>query len=273
MLRKTNFLQKISFWFPFLRLVRFFRLQKILRKCYFQLVRPPQGIFKIQIEKINAQFFAQKPDQLRSLESDKIGEEKVLKFLISSLKAGEVVYDIGAQLGFYTILLAKKVGEKGKVIAFEPEKESYNILKENLKLNNLNNVEIFQKALGEKEGEGKLFLGQTIGNFSLVKTYEKEIDFQKVEIVQGDEFIKEKKLPRPKLVKIDVEGYEYFVISGLKETLVRPDCQILCCEIHPFLLPEEIGEEKISNLLKSLGFKKQFKIQKRINDYHLWAEK
>jgi FkbM family methyltransferase len=270
--KKTNFLKKISYNPFIIRLIRFFHLQRIFRKWYWKIIRPKDGIFRIQIDKINAQFYVLTPEQLRSLESDRVGEEKIVKFLISCLQSGDIVYDIGAHIGFYTVVLAKAVREKGRVIAFEPEKESYNTLLKNLKLNSLTNVYTFQKALGDKEGEGRLFLGETIGNFSLVKTYEKEINFQKVEIVKGDQFIKDKKLPIPKLVKIDVEGYEYFVLSGLSETLSHPNCKIICCEVHPLLLPTTISEEKISEIIKSFGFK-QFEIQKRINDYHLIAQK
>jgi FkbM family methyltransferase len=267
-----NFLKKISYNSFLIRLIRFFHLQSILRQWYFRFVRPLDNIFRVQIGDLNARFYVLKPEHLRSLESDKEGEGKIVEILISSLKPGDVVFDIGAHIGFYTILFAKAVGEKGKVIAFEPEEESFKNLENNLKLNDLKNALIFQKALGDESKESKLYLGQTIGNFSLVKTYEKAIESEEVEIVKGDQFVKEKNLSIPKLVKIDVEGYEYSVISGLSKTFSHPNCKIICCEVHPLLLPPEISSEKIIEIIKSFGFK-QFNTYKRTNDYHLIAKK
>lgn len=271
-MKKTNFLKKVSHHPFIIRTIRFFHLRPLFRKWYYHLTRPSDGILRFQVGGINAQFYVSTPEQLRSLELDKVGEEEITKFLISHLQSGDVVYDIGANIGFYTVVLAKAVGEKGKVIAFEPERESYNVLQKNLKLNGLTNVYIFQKALGDKEGEGKLFLGQTIGNFSLVKTYEKEIGYQTVEIVEGDQFVKEQNLPIPKVVKIDVEGYEYSVFQGLRNTLSHPNCEIICCEVHQNLLPLGITGEKILELIKSFGFR-QFDAYKRTNVYHLISYK
>lgn len=267
-----NFIKKISYHPFVIRTIRFFHLRPIFRKWYYRLVRPSDGILRLQIGGINAQYYISKPEELRSLESDKEGEGQVAELLISRLQLGDIVYDIGANIGFYTILLAKVVGEKGEVVAFEPEKESFERLQDNLKLNSLTNVRTFKKALGNEMGEAKLYLGQTIGNFSLVKTYGKEIDYQKVEIVKGDWLVKTQNLPIPTAVKIDVEGYEYAVLQGLRYTLSRPNLKIICCEVHPLLLPSGVDEEKISSLIKSLGFLK-FKIYKRTNDYHLIAYK
>jgi len=265
-------LKKISYNPFVIRLIRLFRLQRIFRKLYFYFLKPPGGILTVQIGEINVKFYVSTPEQLRGLESDREGEREVVELLISNLQPGDIVYDIGANVGFYSVILGKAVGERGKVIAFEPEKESYNLLQRNLKLNNLINVYTFQKALGNENKEGELFLGQTIGNFSLVKTYEKEINSQKVEIVKGDQFVRDQSLPIPKAVKIDVEGYEYSVLLGLRETLSNSKCQIICCEVHPRLLPPEVKEGKIRNIIKSFGFKR-FKTYRRINDYHLIGTK
>jgi len=263
-----NFLKKISYHPFVIQTIRFLHLRPLFRRWYYRLARPSDGILRFQIGGINAQFYISKPEELRSLEADKEGEGQVSELLISNLRSGDVIYDIGANIGFYTIILAKLVGNKGRVIAFEPERESYEHLQDNLKLNDLTNVQIFPKAVGEKVGKAKLYLGQTIGNFSLVRTYGEAIDYQEVEIVKGDQFVKEQNLPIPRLVKIDVEGYEYSVLQGLRQTLSHPNCEIICCEVHPRLLPLRITGEKILELIKSFGFK-QFDTFKRTNVYHL----
>lgn len=269
-MNKINFLKKISYYPFIIRIIRFFHLQPILRKWYYHFSHPKDGILKLEISGIKTRFYVYTPEELRLLES--IGEERILELLILDLQPGDVVYDIGGNIGFYTIFLAKKISNQGEVFVFEPEKESYIHLQNNIKLNNLSNVCTFQKAVGDRSGEAKLHLGQTTGNFSLVKTYEKETGSQIVEIVNGDQFVKEKNLPIPKVVKIDVEGYEYSVLQGLRQTLSHPDCEIICCEVHPHLLPPDVNGEKILELLTSLGFR-QFDTYKRVNDYHIIAYK
>jgi len=210
-----NFLKKISYNPFIVKAVRIFRLRGILRKFYYKYFCPDNGILNLRIGKIDAKFYVHTPDELRLAESvgGIRGEQKVINALVSHLSAGDVVYDVGANIGIYAVILAKAVGENGRIFAFEPEKNSVVRLRENIKINNLKNIEIINKALGENNAHGKLRMGKTTGNFSLIKIYEKEDDSQNVEIVNGDEYIINKKLPVPTAIKIDVEGYEYSVKS------------------------------------------------------------
>jgi hypothetical protein len=73
-------------------------------------------------------------------------------------------------------------------------------------------------------------------------------------VEKGDRLVAEEHLPLPRAVKIDVEGNEYAVIQGLRHTLAQPVCKMVCCEIHPHLLPASVHAESILELLKSLGF-------------------
>ena len=63
---------------------------------------------------------------------------------------GQIVFDIGAHIGFYTLLAAKKVGNSGLVVAFEPDQESFNLLKKNIQINGFTNVKSFDTAIGKK---------------------------------------------------------------------------------------------------------------------------
>ena len=81
--------------------------------------------------------------------------ERSLDILVHSLRPGDTVYDVGGNLGVYTVLLAKVVGEKGMVVAFEPHHETYEQLLDNVRLNGLTNVRAFQKALGERNFPGE----------------------------------------------------------------------------------------------------------------------
>jgi len=270
-----NFLKKVSYHPFIIKTIRFFHLRPILRKFYYYWACPKNSILQLKIDKIDAEFYVRTPDELRLAESvsGEWGEQRILKKLISNLDLGDIVYDVGANIGIYTVILAKAVGNNGKVVAFEPEKESFERLQENVKINNLNNVQIIRKALGDKNSDGKLYIGNTTGNFSLVKMYEEGINYQKVEIIRGDEFVKAENLPIPKLVKIDVEGYEYSALVGLRGTLIHPDCKIICCEVHPSLFPEGITEEKVLDLIKSFGFLKMDTFKRPFSAYHVIAYK
>jgi hypothetical protein len=75
-----------------------------------------------------------------------------------------------------------------------------------------------------------------------------------IEVTRGDDLRRTARLPVPKAVKIDVEGAEFGVLSGLKETLSNPGCELLCLEIHPRLIPAEVSPETVLSLVRSLGF-------------------
>jgi FkbM family methyltransferase len=182
--------------------------------------------------------------------------------MIHFLKPGDTVYDIGSHLSVYSVLLARVVGETGRVVAWEPHQETFEQLRENLKLNGLTNVRAFQKAVGERDGQEKLYIGQVVANFSLLSGAlasppgHGEIPYQLVQVIQGDPFAEAEGLPIPRAVKIDVEGFEYAVIKGFRRTLSDPQCRMVCCEVHPKSLPPGVSVSDITDLLKSLGYER-----------------
>ena len=193
--------------------------------------------------------------------------------MISEVGPGQVVYDLGANVGLYAVLLAKVVGEQGCVIAFEPDSESYQHLQENLKLNGLTNVRTLRKALGEQTSMSMLYRGEGNADSSLVRPATgKDLGHELVEVVRGDEFIQTENLPPPRLVKIDVEGYEYAVLRGLQRTLAHPACELLCCEIHPQLLPPDVKPQTIIDFVQSIGYK-CLDLRPRFDTFHLLARK
>lgn len=228
-----------------------------MRKAYYFLFRPRSGTKLIRFHGIDALFQVMNAVELRLVETpfmNGMGNETILlRKLLDSIRAGDVLYDIGASLGIHTVFMAKKTGKHGKVFAFEPEYHSYEALKKNVRLNGLNNIFVFNVALGREFGNGTLASKGGTGDFSLLENCGDGNGVQ-VPIVCGDTFILQNGLPLPNVVKIDVEGYEPYVVQGLENTLKRPECRILCCEIHPELLPSGVSLDEFFELQRRCGF-------------------
>lgn len=118
----------------------------IAKRLYWFWTKPPHNIFPVKVAGITGQFFIHTPGELRLLENAIQGETPSLERLISIVQPGNVIRDIGASVGLYTVLLAETVGAQGQVIAFEPEGKSFDHLQENLRLNGLINVRSFPQS-------------------------------------------------------------------------------------------------------------------------------
>ena len=242
-------------------------LSQVLNSVYFALFGPRSGHLEIEVDSLKAKFVCDSPTILRFLEATKDKEMASLGRLLQYVQLGDVVYDVGASFGLYSVFLAMKVGVQGKVIAFEPEGESYRYVLANSRSNQTENLLPYRVALGSEEGSGTL--GGRFGGFSLLQHGG---EGHRVSVIPGDSFIKQCGLPVPKIVKVDVEGFEMAVIKGLGETLKSEACEVVFCEVHPGLLPKGTRPRDVEGALKDLGFPD---IQKypQGNTYHAIARK
>jgi len=271
----ADFLKRLTYRPEVKALAKALGLRKTLRDLYFRYARPSSGIVQHQVRGATGRFHVRTPGELRNL--DPAGraqqEERILELLVDNVREGDVIFDVGANVGLYTILLAKAVGHHGEVIAFEPNPESYRHLQDNLMLNAIRNVRTFPIALGETNGDACLYRGPENGDASLVgPPGGKDFGRGVVEVAAGDSFRETKKLLMPRVVKIDVEGYEYHVLQGLRHTLAHSDCRLLCCEVHTQLLPKEISSGQILRFIRSLGFSCT-ETYNRYDTFHLLAWK
>jgi FkbM family methyltransferase len=271
----ADFLKRVTYRPEVKALARALGLGKTLRGWYFRCALPSNGIVEHQVGGVTGRFYIRTPGELRNLDPAGCAqrEQKILELLIASVQEGDVFFDVGANVGLYTVMLAKAVGKRGQVIAFEPMRESFAHLQDNLILNGLTNVRCFQNALGESAGEAKLYLGEENADSSLVgHPAGKDLGWEAVSVVRGDEFVEAKNLPSPRVVKVDVEGYEYAALQGLKRTLAAPGCRLVCCEVHPRLLPPDVKPQSVFALLRSLGFV-HIGVSRRGDTYHAICRK
>jgi len=253
---------KLKYNLTFANIIRTLHFSDLIKFLYYKIYGPNSGKKKLAFNNIVAYFYVNNFAELRALETVFTergnSEENILEPIMNMLQPGDVAYDIGANIGVHSIFMAIKVGEKGKIVAFEPENNVYSALTQNINLNNLKNVESVKAALGDRMDNGALYRRSRIGigANSLLKSSNSEF-LQRVNIFPGDYIVKERNLPIPKAIKIDVEGFEYPVILGLKDTLSHEICKLVCCEIHSTPFSNNIDPSEIVDILKSLGFTKK----------------
>jgi len=253
----VDVLKNLSYRTPVRWLAKSLHLERILRKIYYRWTRPRDGIFRLRVGSISALYRVHTSGELREVDQriQPRGEMGSLEYLTNMLRSGDTVYDVGAHIGLYTVPFAKRVGPQGRVIAFEPAETTHDHLLQNLRLNTLANVRAFAKALGEQNSHARLYHGEENTQQSLLPASNgQDLGHEMVEVVAGDLFVERERLPLPRLVKIDVEGYECAVLRGLSRTLSSPQCEIVCCEIHPQHLPPGVASHDAIDLLKAFGF-------------------
>jgi FkbM family methyltransferase len=152
-------------------------------------------------------------------------ELTVQRALAALLVPGSVCFDVGANVGFYTILAARLVGPEGRVVAFEPHPENVKALERNVAANGLANVVVVPKAVSSRSGAARL----THGDRATARLHDGP--GHDVRTIALDEFVDEHAALVPAVVKIDVEGHELDVLEGARRTLgsARP---ALLCEQH-----------------------------------------
>jgi FkbM family methyltransferase len=150
---------------------------------------------------------------------------------------GDTVVDVGAHIGLYSLIAAKRVGPSGKVIAIEPDPENFKILKKNILLNQLSNVEALECAVYSTRGKLRLFLpeleqGRTIFNTVMQDRARTSTNFLEVEANTLDNIMDENNIQRVNYLKIDVEGAELEVLKGAVNTLSSNKDLTLLIEVH-----------------------------------------
>ena len=160
-------------------------------------------------------------------------ETEVIK---KHVKKGDTVVDIGANIGYYTLILSKLVGDSGKVFAFEPDPENFSLLEKNVKANNLKNAILINKAVSDKTGKTSLFLSENNNaDHRIYKShdsnYKKKRKSIVVDVVKFDDYFKNK--PKISFVKIDVEGAEGAVIGGMGSTIKNNLSLKILLELFP----------------------------------------
>jgi FkbM family methyltransferase len=188
-------------------------------------------------------------------------EPHVLRWIRASLRPGDTFFDVGAHQGWMSLVAAKRVGRRGRVVAFEPSPPLLEVLSYHRHVNRTRRMEIVPKAVSDVTGDGAPFRLIEGGNSylnSLAGTVQSEtvgtrssvID---VETVRLDDFWRESGC-NPKVIKIDVEGAELLVLRGA-ETLLEACHPTLIIAVHPTWMPQGQTAEELFALIRQHGYR------------------
>ncbi len=176
-----------------------------------------------------------------------------VKFLESVAKEGMNVIDIGANIGVTSVAIAKRIGRGGKLYSFEPVPEYFDILKENLSSNGLENVKAYELAVIDKVGRAYVYQN----GVSSGVVFQKGARRFNVSTTTIDRFLNEEKIERIDLINMDCEGSELLALNGAKDTLCKNRVKILCEIHHDFLKQLDQSVEDLVEYLQGLEFQVQ----------------
>jgi FkbM family methyltransferase len=212
----------------------------------------------------------------RMLATSGVWEPHVTAVFRSLLRPGNVVVDVGANIGYFTLLAARLVGSEGRIYAIEPSPGTHAALVRNIRLNELRNVTPVEAAAGAEVGEATLrdvVEGTNRGASSLRSDPERGWGVRKAvevtvplntlaAIVPVDEW------PRLRLVKVDVEGFEADVLRGLVPILENGHRPSVLVEVHTDIDPD--AARAVVDIAERYGFRLQ-RIVDRNDEDRLYA--
>ena len=222
----------------------------------FKFLRPGNSsLLKFRVPKYNYEFYCRinKDDfKIMTIHEDDIIER-------FTPKQGDIVVDIGAHIGLYTIISSKRVGTNGKVVAIEAHPGNFEMLNRNIKLNQLTNVIPLNYAVYSKETKIKLYLPSGESGFTKYNTImpnwaSTEDKFVEVNANTLDYLLQLNQIREEEVnwIKIDVEGAEFEVLKGAQNVLSKSKDIALLMELHG---PPNIYRPKVQEFLKLYNFK------------------
>lgn len=227
---------------------------KIIKRIAYKTLNVlcPNGI------KVNMKNFSLKlpVDYFRLFPKDY--EDENFQFINNSLKPGHTVLDIGAHIGLTAVLFGQKVASTGRVFSFEPTPISFSVLKETIRINQLENVITpVNSPVTETSGKVNFYISNTavdVANSLVAWEKGKELHGITVDAFSVDDFVQQQKIAKVDFMKIDAEGVEYKVLKGAKETL-RTHMPLIILALHPIAIAtngDSLGE--IYTLVKGFGY-------------------
>jgi len=234
-------LLKLLFLKDFFRVLGFKNKSKRYCKKYYT----ETSVAHIRKREYNLKIIHRRFDGCKEIYIDKV----YFKLPTFSPNPHQIIFDIGANVGEYSLIAGKMVGEGGRIIAVEPNPKSFKILERNITLNSLTNVIPINMAIGSNSG-GKIDLyGFEYAPTITTTTKRGDADYSfSADVITIDDIRKKLDVDYVSLLKIDIEGAEFSALSGGEETIKECRPKIIV-EIH-----YRQDREKIINMLSNWGY-------------------
>ena len=159
-------------------------------------------------------------------------EPAITKLMLETARPGDVVLDVGANIGYFTVLLAQKVGPQGKVFAFEPSPDNFALLRKNVETNGFSNVVLINKAVSDRQQTLRLYLSkENMGDHRIYDSGDAR-ESVVVDCVSLDACLASTPA-KIRLLKMDVQGAEFQVLQGMQSLLNKNPDIILFMEFWP----------------------------------------
>jgi FkbM family methyltransferase len=201
---------------------------------------------------IDGHRFFYRPEDSGSIISANTGrfESETYQTMFNILSSGMTMVDVGAHVGWYTLLGARLTGPSGYIYAFEAAPSTAELLQKNVLANEYSNVTVVNKAISHKRGKENFFIDDYSSGGSSLFISGREKNSIEVETISLDEFFQEEAWPPIHLVKIDIEGAEKLALEGMRELCRRNPQLKLIVEINL----KAFSLEELLNTLQSCGF-------------------
>ena len=184
-------------------------------------------------------------------------EELEAEIMGEKIEMGNIVVDVGANIGLHTLNMARIVGNAGQVFAFEPDPSNFEILEKNVEINNYQNIILEEKAVGDKHGRTILYQSYHPGMHRIFPQTEQTKGKVEVELTSLDKYFTYSNISdKISFVKIDVEGLEFSVLKGMENILKNNNKIKLLFEFMPKNIIEAgFVPIDLLNYITSNGFK------------------
>jgi FkbM family methyltransferase len=218
------------------------------RRVYCRLLSN-DGMLQVSMIGVTALFKSGDSKQIALVDYILTTERDFIEMALNDLREGETFLDVGCNYGIFSILASKVVGPKGRVISVDPYPKALEVLRGNIAANRCENVDVLNVAFSNRSGS--LSLSYNDNGAALQTPLDAPSTVHTVPAMAGDEALHG---VVPAAMKVDVEGHELAVLTGLKHALSSKACRRLCLEIHPTLLPSDVTEAGIMAFIKDCGF-------------------
>lgn len=238
----------------------------------FKFLRPNNTkLFKFRSKKYGFEFFCRNNKDDFKLMT--IHEDELIQHFVP--EEGDIVVDVGAHIGLYTIIASKRVGLSGKVFSIEPDPMNFEILLQNIRVNHLENVVALKCAAYSEEGDKKLYLHNAQFGFTKYDTLmpyfaQEHEKFVMIKANTLDNLMSQYSVSNVKWIKIDVEGAEYEVLKGARSLISTSEDLNIIIEVHSY----SNYTEKLLKFIESHKLKIKFeKTYKENGSMHVIVKK